>query len=151
MLIGAIMLSHLWFYLSGISIARAYADGWLLSRLPDDFVVSVWSSLSFHLVDWQSLAAQTGNLAALMIVAAIVILLNAASVEISTNSDVDVDTELKSTGVGNLLAAPFGGLVGCMALSRTLLNWKAGAASRLSGLISAILCAAALLRRAHRI
>lgn len=145
MLVGVILLSHLWFYLSGISIARAYADGWLLSRLPDDFVAGVWSSLSFHLVDWPAIAAQAGNLAALMIVAAIVILLNAASVEISTNSDVDVDTELKSTGLGNLLAAPFGALVGCMALSRTLLNWKAGAVSRLSGLISALLCGAALL------
>jgi len=145
MLIGVILLSHLWFYLSGMSIARAYADGWLPSRLPDDFVAGVWSSLSFHLVNWQSLAAQTGNLAALMIVAAIVILLNSASVEISSNSDVDVDTEFKSTGLANLMAAPFGGLVGCMALSRTLLNWKAGATSRMSGLICGLLCAAALL------
>jgi SulP family sulfate permease len=145
MLLGVILLSHLWFYLSGISISRAYAEGWLPSRLPDNFVAGVWTSISFHLVQWQSLAAQIGNLAALMIVAAIVILLNAASIEISTNSDVDVDTELKSTGLANLLAAPFGGMVGCMALSRTLINWKAGAVSRLSGLISALLCAAALL------
>jgi sulfate permease, SulP family len=145
MLVCVILLSHLWFYLSGITIAQAYAEGFLLSRLPDDFVVAVWSSMSLHLVDWHSLGTQAGNLAALMIVAAIVILLNAASVEISTNSDVEVDTELKSTGLGNLMASPFGGLVGCMALSRTLLNWRAGAVSRMSGLICALLCAAALL------
>ncbi len=143
-LIGAILIGHLWLFSAGISFEQARLDGWLLPMLPDNFISNTWHSLSPGEIEWNSLISSAGNLSALMIVAAIVILLNAASIEISTQSDIDVDHELKSTGLGNLLAAPCGGLVGCIALSRTLLNWKAGASSRLSGFISALMSAAVL-------
>ncbi len=143
-LIGAILVAHLWLFSAGISMEKARLDGWLLPMLPGNFVSDTWHSLSPGEIDWNSMLSSAGNLSALMIVAAIVILLNSASIEISTQSDIDVDHELKSTGLGNLLAAPFGGLVGCIALSRTLLNWKAGASSRLPGFLSALMSAAVL-------
>ncbi len=88
---------------------------------------------------------QSPDVLALMAVAAIVILLNAASIEIASRTDIDLDAELKSNGLANVFAAPFGGLVGCIALSRSLLNFKAGATSRISGMAAALLCAGVLL------
>jgi len=145
MLIGAIVLSHFLIYLSGESVAQAGQNGWLLSSLPGDLVVQSWKSLSVGAIQWSSLSGQVGNLSALLIVAAIVILLNAASVEIETKSDVDLDSELKSTGIANIFAAPLGGMVGCIALSRSIMNYKAGASARLSGIVAALLCGAILL------
>ncbi len=63
----------------------------------------------------------------------------------------DLDHELKVTGAANIIAAPLGGLVGCLALSRTLLNHKAGATSRVSGILAACCSAAILLAGAASI
>lgn len=144
LLAGCILASHAWLSILGVSIEEAIAEGWLLDRLPGNLLKATWEPLSLHQVHWSLIAAEKGGLLALIILAAIVILLNAASVEIATRSDVDLDRELTSTGVANLLAAPLGGLVGCIALSRTLLNWKAGATSGLSGMVAALLSAAVL-------
>ena len=140
----AIMLFHVWIYSSGLTQSEAILQGWLLSPLPHDLFQHTARSLSFSGIDWIAIAHQPANLGALMIVAAIVILLNSASVEIATRSDIDLDSELKSTGLANLLTAPAGGLVGCIALSRTLLNWKAGATARLSGMMAAAVSASVL-------
>lgn len=144
LLTGCILASHAWLSFSGVSIEQAIDNGWLLDRLPGNLLRATWEPLSLHQVSWSLIAAEKGSVLALIILAAIVILLNAASVEIATKSDVDLDRELTSAGVANLLAAPLGGLVGCIALSRTLLNWKAGATSGLSGLVAALLSALVL-------
>lgn len=141
----AIVVFHGWIYSLGLTVGQATLQGWLLSPLPQDLVLKTARTLSFSEIDWTWLARQPANVGALMIVAAIVILLNSASVEIATRSDIDLDSELKSTGLANLLAAPAGGLVGCIALSRTLLNWKAGATARLSGMAAAAVSASVLL------
>jgi sulfate permease, SulP family len=145
LLLGGIAGSHIWMYFSGLSIDQAIEHGWLLEKLPDNLLKATWGALSLHSVNWTLIRAETGNLLALTILAAIVILLNAASVEIATRSDVDLDRELTSTGLANLVAAPFGGMVGCIALSRTLLNWKAGANASLAGIVAALLSGFVLL------
>jgi sulfate permease, SulP family len=145
LLVGAIVAGHFLIYFSGESVAQAGKAGWLLSSLPGNLVAQSWKSLSMDSVQWSALSGQAGNLSALLIVAAIVILLNAASVEIETKSDVDLDNELKSTGIANLFSAPLGGMVGCIALSRSIMNYKAGATARLSGMVAALLCGAILL------
>jgi sulfate permease, SulP family len=145
LLAGGIVASHVWIRLSGLSIEQATEHGWLLEKLPDNLLKATWGALSFQSVNWTLIRAETGNLLALTILAAIVILLNAASVEIATKSDVDLDRELTSTGLANIVAAPLGSLVGCIALSRTLLNWKAGANASLAGIVAALLSALVLL------
>jgi len=96
-----------------------------------------------------ALAAGLPHVGSLMLVSAIVILLNAASVELATRKDVELDRELTSTGLANILSAPFGALAGCMALSRTILNYKAGATGRISGITCALICGVVLLAAAR--
>jgi sulfate permease, SulP family len=145
LLIASIIAAHVILLACGLSIKDATDKGWLLSAFPQDLFWQTYSSLSLPHIDLGALAAGGGNLAAMVIVAAIVILLNSASVELATRHDIDLDGELKASGIANIIAAPFGALTGCIALSRSIMNFKAGATSRLSGITSAVFCGAILL------
>ncbi len=145
MLLASIACVHGILISAGIAPAQAAAEGWLLTALPSNLVGHSLQELSISRINWHLLLVQSPDVLALMAVAAIVILLNAASIEIASRTDIDLDAELKSNGLANLFAAPFGGLVGCIALSRSLLNFKAGATSRISGMAAALLCAGVLL------
>ena len=148
-LIGAMMAAHGFLAVSGISVKSAMDQGWLLSPFPADLFLRSFRSLSFSGFDLYALAAGLPNMGSLMLVSAIVILLNAASVELATRKDVELDRELTSTGLANILSAPFGALAGCMALSRTILNYKAGATGRISGITCALICGVVLLAAAR--
>jgi len=130
---------------AGMAPPQAAAEGWLLMPLPENLLGHSLEALSISQINWHLLLVESPDVLALMAVAAIVILLNAASIEIVSRTDIDLDGELKSNGLANVCAAPFGGLVGCIALSRSLLNFKAGATSRISGMSAALLCAGVLL------
>lgn len=144
-LVSAILACHAILFFAGIPLAQAMKDGWLLSSFPADLLVRSLTSLKFGAIDPLILVSGAGNLAALMIIAAIVILLNAASVELTTRRDVELDHELTTTGIANCIAAPFGAMTGCMALSRTILNFKAGASNRVAGISAALLCGVLLV------
>ena len=143
-LLASIACVHGVLIFSGMAPAQAAAQGWLLTPLPGDLLGHAFQELHLSQINWHLLLVQSPDALALMAVAAIVILLNAASIEIASRTDIHLDAELKSNGLANVFAAPFGGLVGCIALSRSLLNFKAGATSRISGMAAALLCAGGL-------
>ena len=144
-LIAGIVVSHSALIISGMPLDKAMQQGWLLSPFPGDVFIRTFTSLSFSGFDVSLLMGNFANLAALMIVVAIVILLNAASVELTTKRDMELNRELIATGIANALAAPLAGMTGCMALSRTILNFKAGATNRIAGIVSALLCGVLLV------
>jgi SulP family sulfate permease len=95
-------------------------------------------------VAWGEVLANSGNLFAITMLGTISILLNASGLEIATEREIDLDRELRATGVANLASGLGFGMVGYLSLSESTLNHKAGAESRLAGIISASMCAAAL-------
>ena len=145
MLLAAIGVSHAALAAMKIPLVKAMQDGWLLSSFPSDLFFRSFGSLSFSGFDTAALTGNIATIAALMTVTAIVILLNAASIELTTRRDVELDRELTTTGLANIIAAPLGALTGCTALSRTILNFKAGANNRISGVTAAALCGILLL------
>jgi Sulfate permease and related transporters (MFS superfamily) len=151
MLLAAIGVCHAVLAAMNIPLVKAMQDGWLLSSFPPDLFFRSFGSLSFTGFDSVALAGNIATIVALMIVTAIVILLNAASVELTTRRDVELDRELTTTGIANIVAAPLGALTGCTALSRTILNFKAGASNRISGIAAAMLCGILLLFGARMI
>ncbi len=145
LLIIGIVITHIILYAYNISFLVAEKEGWLLTSFPADLIGTTYKSLSLSHIDLSALSSGAGNLFALIIVTAIIILLNAASIELTTKQDVNLDTELKVSGIANLIGAPFGALTGCTALSRSILNYKAKASTRLSGYVSAIFCGLVIL------
>jgi len=71
----------------------------------------------------------------------VTILLNAAGLELATQREVDLDRELRASGLASLVSGLGGGMVGYLSVSRSLLNARAGATSRAAGVWTAALCA----------
>jgi len=76
---------------------------------------------------------------AVAIVALVSLVTKASSIEVSRKTYGDLDCELRSHGLGTLLAAPFGGIVASLQTGTSLLLEKAGGATRLSGAAAALL------------
>ncbi len=144
-LLASIAASHAALLFAGIGYGQAAAEGWLLAPLPENLLGYSLQQFSLSGINWRLLLSHAPDALALMAVAAIVILLNAASIEIASRTDIDLDAELKSNGLANVCASFLGGLVGCIVLSRTLFNYKAGATSRISGMAAALLSACVLV------
>ena len=143
LLLSAIVLSHLGLWLSGIPLSAAIERGWFLA--PSSSRQSLPSLAILSQVDWAVLGQQIPNLAALMVVTAISILLSATGIEIAAQQDCDLDRELRAAGMANIVSGGSGGMVGFLSISRSLLNYQAGADSRLAGVFAALVCGGVLL------
>ena len=95
-------------------------------------------------VDWSHVLAGVTAFPALIIVTVMALLMNATGIELATGTDVDLDRELRSVGLQNLLSGAGGGLPGFTGLSLTLLAVRLGAANRMVGVLVAVVVAAAL-------
>jgi SulP family sulfate permease len=119
-------------------------QAWFLQSFPKDQLWHQWQ-ISLAQVDWGVLTSQSGTLLVMMVVVIIAILLNATGVELATQRDSDLDSELRTNGIANLLTGCFGGIVGHLSMNRTLLNRNAGASSPVAGLIAGGLCGSVLI------
>lgn len=150
MIVLAIIIFYCFLLLSNISINSAGNHGWLLGPFPIGSLWKLPTEINFHSINWHILLEQWGNILSIIILTPIAVLLNASSLELETRFEVDVDKELSSTGIANMLAALFaGGAVGYQAFTLSALNKRLGAKSRLSTIIGALFCMALLLLDIH--
>ena len=143
-LLGGIVVFYILLALTGTSVAEAAARGLLLGPFPAG---SLWRPLQpaqLALVDWSTLFPQVGKLVTILLVSTIALLLNSSALELATRRDIDLNRELTAAGVGNILGGLGGSPVGYQALSTSTLAYQMNAGSRLTGLIVALLCGAAL-------
>ena len=137
LLAGGVVLFYVILALAGVSVATAESRGYLLGPFPQG---GLWPP--FHLealarIDWTILRSMVGSIAALTVLAAISILLNASGLELATDEEIDLDRELRATALANLLSGALGSVMGYLSLRESTLNFKIGARTRLPGLISA--------------
>jgi len=116
------------------------AQGWLLSAFPSG---SLWrfpfQAEILSRANWPVIAGQVINLVPVLIVSTIALLLNANGLELIVKRDVDLNRELVTAGIGNLVAGFGGGIVGYHSISLTSLNHSLSGGKRLPGLIIAAL------------
>lgn len=148
LVLGSVLLFYIVIWVFGVTATEAAAEGWLLGPFPDEGLWLSLTSLDFGLVDWAAIGNQAGSILTVLIVSAISLLLNAGGLELSAAEDVDLNRELSVAGVGNMLAGLGGGLPGYQQLSLSVLNMKLGAGTRITGIISAVLCAVVLFQGA---
>lgn len=139
LLAGGILLFYAMVGASGLGVEGASAQGFLLGPFPDGGLWPPIALSELSHIDWVVLRSNAGSMAAVTVLAAISLLLNASGLELATEEEVDLDRELRATGLGNLVAGTFGGLVGYLSLSESSLNHKIGARSRVTGLLCAVL------------
>ena len=144
-LIGGTLAAHVAFHLAGISIAQAQALGWTFQSPPHVSPMLPWSAHEIEHYPWYALPDVAGNIIAVMFVTASSTLFNTTGVEVAANREANLERELNTTGIANMLSGVFAGYTGCISVSRTMLNFSAGGSGRLSGLTSAVIAASMLL------
>jgi sulfate permease, SulP family len=142
LIVAGLTLSHLAFALTGTSLAQAQAAGWTFRPQTGLAIATPLDPTGLARFPWPILPSLTGEIVSVMFVTAICILLNTTGVEMATRREADLDRELNSFGANNILVAALGGYVGCTVLSRTTLNYDAGARGRGAGLVVALMSAA---------
>ncbi len=137
-------LFYLALVISGTSVSAATDHGWLSASFQGG---GLWHPLTpgdLAHVEWSVLAHHAGDLGAIALLSVIGLLLNASALELASQQDVDLNRELKATGLANLLGGLGGGLVGYAAVSDTVLAYRMGVKSRLIGVVTAAMCAAVM-------
>lgn len=145
LLAGSIGLFYLATTILGVSPSAAMSRGYLLGPFPEGELWPPISPSDLALVDWGLLRKSAVSLAPITVLGAVSLLLNASGLELATEGEIDLDRELRATGIANLVSGALGGVPGYLSLSESTLNHKVGARSRAAGLISAGLCAVALV------
>ncbi len=140
---AALALFNLVVWLAAIPHATLRAEHWLMALAPGH---ALWPPLlpaDLALVDWRVIGAQTLGLATIPLLAVIATLMNATGIELDARRDLDLDRELRATGIANLIAGAGGGTPGYHSLSSTVLASRLGAANAIVGITIAACCAAA--------
>jgi len=145
---GLLLVSVGVFYLAllaaRVPVANAQIDGWTFQPQAAVALALPWSSTELARFPWGALPSLSGDLLAVMFVTAISMLLNTTGIEVATRREADLDRDLNALGAANLLSAALGGYVSCVSLSRSTLNYAAGATGRLSGVTMSAIAAAML-------
>jgi len=121
------------------------AAGWLIA-LPG--ATHLWPPVmpgELTRVDWGAILPALEYLPSAIVLTVVALLMNATSIELDEKRDLDLDNELRTVGVANILAGLGGGLPGFHSLSLTFLASRLGARSRFVGLIVALTCLVALV------
>jgi SulP family sulfate permease len=143
---GVVVAGIIGFYVAlaahGWDLDTARAQGLLMQPIaPGARALPSWPPAEA----WSALAAEWDTFLAMLVVVFATILLNASGLELGTRREVDLDRELRSSGLASIASGLAGGMVGYLSFSRSLLNAAAGATSRAAGVWAAVLCSAALL------
>jgi sulfate permease, SulP family len=137
-ILGAVLAFHVVRASLGIDLETARNQALLLPLLE----LGAWHSmvsLPFGEVRWDLVLLHAKDFGAMTIVVIVTALLNTTSLELATGKDTDADRELRAIGMSNVLAGFFGGMVACNSFNRSFLNWRAGATSRWSARLCAMI------------
>lgn len=130
---------------AGLSPAELSDSGWLLGPFSGGRLWQPISPAELAAVEWSAIWWQLPNLLSVGIICAIALLLNATGLELTINRDIDLNREMRVTGVANIFSGFGAGFPGFEKLSMSALAERMGAASRLTGLTAAAVCGLALL------
>jgi SulP family sulfate permease len=145
LLTGAVAVFYLVIWISGYTIDQVREMGLLLGPFPEG---ALWTPLDLSLladVDWGLIASQASNIAAVALISLVALLLNASALELIAQKDMDLDRELISTGVANIVGGLAGGSVGYHHLGVSSIALRMGIASRMVAVFSTLVLGLALL------
>jgi SulP family sulfate permease len=140
LLLGGALATHLILHAAGYSLDAARKSGWLLDLSSGATLPAPWVLRSMPGINLLALFRASGGYVALVAVTAMTLLLGLMAIEVETRLDVDLDRELRLNGVANILVGVCGGMTGTLSMSRTLLNYRAGARHRISGILAGGIC-----------
>ena len=145
LVLAAVLVFYGVIWITHSSIAYETARGWLLGPFPQG---NLWRPIALsdlRLIQWPAIFGSAASIATILLVSAVALLLNASGLELTVGQELDLDRELRSAGLANLLSGLGGGTLGFQALSLSALGFRLKASGRLVGVFSACVCGLALL------
>lgn len=150
-LVAGIVVFYIILLVTGISLAEAKTQGWLLGANAtvsgSIFQPLGWpgGETSLNHVNWSIVFGNTANLFVVALVGVITLLLNATGIELDTREALDFNRELKAAGIANVVAGLVGSMPGAHTLSETSLVHKMGVRSRSAAIILSAICILAMI------
>lgn len=125
-ILTAVLMFHGFLWLSGLGPEGARALH-LLPELTEGSLPGPGTVAGLYsVVDWGAVAREAPVLATVVMINLIGLMLNISGVEIAGRRDVDVNRELRMTGLANLLIGGFGGVTGFMTSGSTAVVQRFG-------------------------
>lgn len=143
-LIVATGLFYGYLSLAHISVAQASSGGWLLGPFPGGSFYQPLQLSSLTQIDWRAILGQLDKIVTILVLSVIALLLNTSALEVTYHQDIDLNRELVTAGLANMVAGLGGSPVGYQTLSMSSLAYRLGARSRLVNMISGLVCGAVL-------
>lgn len=140
--VAAVFFLLLW--VTSTSLPEATTQGWLLPA-PEGKVFHLMSLAQWQQVHWSLLWEQLPGFLVLIVLSVLSVLLNISGIELAINRPVDLDRELRTTGLAHLVSGVGGGVPGYHFLSMSVLGHTLGAESRVAGVCAALLTAVPLI------
>lgn len=131
--IAGIVIFILTVKIAGRSDEYLAANGWLIGPFPE---TALWRSITFpnmKLIDWYIVLSQFGSVGIIIVLSAISFLLNESGVELEVGGDLDVNKDLRVTGVVNVATGILGVPASYMYLGSTVAATKIGVRNRSLG------------------
>lgn len=94
---------------------------------------------------WSAILGQAGNGATILAMSLVSLLMNAGALELTIRDEIELNRELTSAGLGNLVAGLGGGMPGYQDVALSALGYRMRTRSRLVGIVPAILRGGVLL------
>lgn len=145
LILGAAFLFYVALVLSGSSLADWRSEGLLLGPFSHAPLYLPFTVSDIPQVQWSIVAHNLPTVATVAFLSVMELLFNATGMELGSGRKVDLDRELRAAGLGNLVAAWFGGNAGYQGLSYTMLSLRIGTGSRIAALSAVLVVVATLV------
>ncbi|HCK64751.1 MAG TPA: sodium-independent anion transporter, partial [Anaerolineae bacterium] len=142
---SAIVLFYIALFSTNTSIEQARSLGLLLQEFPSGGLWKPFLAAEFNQVQWNVLANNIDKLIPVPLVSLIAFLLNATGLELVTKRDINLNHELRITGIANVVSGFGGGPAGYHMLGATALGQHMGAKTRIVTITTAVICGLILL------
>lgn len=143
-ILGAMLLFNLAALVLGIETEALRAHGWLApianGRL---WPPAPWPD--FAAIDWTVLGHIMIGAPVMVAITVLTLLLNMSAMEVDWRTDIDLDHELRASGMANVASALGGGPPGHHSLVLTLLAGRLGGDGAVVGILAGLVCLAALV------
>ena len=130
--------------LLGVSQMELAQLGWIIV-VPEQQAWLPFGMSDLARLDWTAVGAGLLYAPFVILVTAAAAMMNVSGIEVRLKSDVELNRELRSMGLGNVLAGLVGGIPGFPSVPATLLAVRMSAADRRVGIVTGLVVIAALV------
>ena len=140
MLGAGVFVFYIILYISDYSFKDAMNAGWVLSPFSFDNVLNFNISDAYNNFNSMVIIRHLGDFTAIIFLSSISLLLNASGLELVARRDIDLNKELITLGLANMISGLNGSPPGYHTIGSSALGLKMGVRSRLVGIIAALVC-----------